>query len=78
MYVVMNTSDSLALRRAFIPRMISEFAEDEAYIKRRIRRRRSFKGEATPYVIETEKIEGAIETQEIEDAVVVTKAEKTE
>jgi hypothetical protein len=70
LYVVMNTSDSLALRRAFIPRMISEFGEDELYIRRKIKRRRTFKGEKTPYITEAEEIE--------EGSVVITENETIE
>jgi len=57
-YVVMSTSESLALRRSMIPRMIAEFQEDEAYIRRRIvKRRKDYQGESTPYTIEKEVLE---------------------
>jgi hypothetical protein len=61
--------------------MISEFKEDEAYIRRRIRRRRAmYKGEATPYIIEAEEMEEAtviIEAEGIEEAPVIIETEKT-
>jgi hypothetical protein len=38
--------------------MIAEFQEDEAYIRRRIvKRRKDYQGESTPYTIEKEVLE---------------------
>jgi hypothetical protein len=48
--VVLSTSESLPLRRQFVPQMIKEFEEDKIYILQQVRKRRKdYKGAPTPY-----------------------------